>query len=154
VRSAYPLPPSVKKGSAPTREGEPFDRLPPDLQPVRLWLDVRLWEKWEPAKTGPESLLSWRREFLKEFEETDAGKAPPLGDLPVIVLSDGPAATESERQSRNGAEARLDFLSSNSVHITAAGSGHEIHLHQPDSVVQALARAVSAVRSGVPLSRP
>jgi hypothetical protein len=40
------------------------------------------------------------------------------------------------------------------VHITAAGSGHEIHLHQPDSVVQALARAVSAVRSGVPLSRP
>ncbi|MGO9275796.1 MAG: alpha/beta fold hydrolase [Terriglobia bacterium] len=154
VRSAYPLPPSVKKGPAPTREGEPFDRLPPDLQAVRLWLDVRLWERSNPAKAGPESLLSWREEFLKEFEKMDAGKRPPLGELPVIVLSSDPIATESERQSRDGAAARLDFLSSNSVHITATGSGHEIHLYQPDLVVEALARAVSAVRSRVPLSRP
>ena len=154
VRSAYPLPPSVKKRRAPTHEGEPFDRLPPDLQAVRLWLDLRLWENWDPAKAGPDSLLSWRKEFLKEFEETEASKAPPLGDLSVIVVSSGPAATESDHQSRNGAAARLDFLSSNSVHITAVGSGHEIHLYQPDLVVQSLARAVSAVRSRVPLSRP
>ncbi|OGG52264.1 MAG: hypothetical protein A3F84_09110 [Candidatus Handelsmanbacteria bacterium RIFCSPLOWO2_12_FULL_64_10] len=152
LRSAYPLPPSVK-GPAPTREGEPFDRLPPDLQAVRLWLDVRLWEKWDPAKAGPESLLSWRREFLREFEETDAGKGHPLGELPVIVLSSGPVASESERQSRKGAAARLDFLSSNSVHITATGSGHEIHLYQPDLVAQAFVRAVVAVRNQVPLSR-
>jgi len=147
VRSAFQLPPSVKKGLAPTREGEPFDRLPPDLQAVRLWLDVRLWEKSDPAKAGPESLLSWRKEFLREFEQTDAAKEPPLGDLPVVVVSSDPITTESERLSRDGAASRLDFLSSNSVHITATGSGHEIHLYQPDRVVQGLARAVSAVRS-------
>jgi hypothetical protein len=68
-------------------------------------------------------------------------------------LSDGPLASESERQSRDGAAARLDFLSSNTLHITAKNSGHEIHLFQPDLVVEALLRAVSAVRNRVPLSR-
>jgi pimeloyl-ACP methyl ester carboxylesterase len=153
LRSAFPQPASAK-GPAPTRLDEPFDRLPPDLQAVRLWLDVRLWEKWEPAKTGPESLLSWRKEFLREFEEAQSSKEYPLGKLPVIVLSSGPVATESERRSRQGAAAGLDFLSSNSVHITATGSGHEIHLYRPALVVESLMRAVWAVRNRVSLSRP
>jgi pimeloyl-ACP methyl ester carboxylesterase len=151
IRSIFPLPQSVKR-SDPTREGEPFDRLPPPLQAVRLWLDVRLWDKWDPAKTGPESTLSWRKEFLREFDETD-GKEYPLGALPVMVLSSAPIAAESERQSRTGAAARLDFLSSNSLHITAPGAGHELHLYSPDLVVQALSRAVTAVRNRVPLPR-
>jgi pimeloyl-ACP methyl ester carboxylesterase len=146
IRSTFPLPQSAR-GSSPSHEGEPFDRLSPILQAVRLWLDVRLWEKWEPTKEGPESTLSWRKEFLREFEETDAVGKYPLGKLPVMVLSSDPIASESERRSRNGAAARLDTLSSNSVHITATGSGHEIHLYQPDLVVQALVRCVSAVRS-------
>ena len=153
IRSTFPLPSSAK-GPPPSREDEPFNRLPTALQAVRLWLDLSLWEKWDPAKTGPESTLSWRKEFLKEFEETDPGREHPLGELPVIVLSSGPIATESERQSRNGAAARLDFLSSNSVHITATGSGHEIHLYQPDLVVQTLLRAVSAIRNRVPPPHP
>jgi pimeloyl-ACP methyl ester carboxylesterase len=119
LRSAFPLPPSVK-GAAPTRVGELFDRLPPALQAVRLWLNVRLWEKWEPAKAGPDSMLSWRKEFLREFEETEGGKEYSLGRLPVIVVSSGLIASESERQSRNGAAARLDFPSSNTVHMTAS----------------------------------
>jgi len=107
VRSAFPLPPAVKKEAAPNREGDPFDRLPADLQAIRLWLDMRLWEHWDRAKASPDSLLSWRKEFLLEFAETDAGRKPPLGELPVIVVSSDPSATESERQSRNGAAARL-----------------------------------------------
>ena len=152
IRSTFPLPQSAK-GPIPAHEGAPFDRLPQALQAVRLWLDVHLWEKWEPTKERPESTLSWRKEFLREFEETDAGGDRPLGTLPVIVLSSDPIASESERRSKNGAAARLDFLSSNSVHITATGSGHEIHLYQPDLVVQALLRGVSAVRRHVSLSR-
>jgi pimeloyl-ACP methyl ester carboxylesterase len=146
IRSVFPLPPSVK-GPSPTREGEPFDRLSPQLQAVRLGLDIRLWEKRDPAKAGPESLLSWRREFLREFDETDTSPKFPLGEVPVVVVSSRPVASESERQSRNGAAARLDFLSSNTMHVTATGSGHEIHLYQPDVVVQAVLRAVSAVRT-------
>lgn len=151
IRSTYPMPASAK-GPAPTRENDPFDRLPPSLQAVRLWIDVKLWQKWDPTKEDPGSILSWRKEFLKEFTETDEGMVRPLGVLPVIVLSSGPAASESERGSRNGAAARLDFLSSNTVHVTATGSGHEIHLYQPDLVVQTVVQAVSAIRSGTPVS--
>jgi pimeloyl-ACP methyl ester carboxylesterase len=143
LRSAYPLPPSITKGPAPTRLGEPFTRLPADLQPVRLWLDVRLWQNWDPSKAGPETNLSWRKEFLREFEETDVTGRFALGDLPVVVVASDPIASEAARTSRDGAAARLDFLSSNSAHITAAGSGHEIHLFQPDRVVEGVMRALA-----------
>lgn len=150
IRSVFPLA-STDKGSAPTREGEPFDRLPSDLQAVRLWLDVRAWEAREPGKAGPASMLSWRKEFLTDFDETDPAKKPALGDLPVIVISSGPPANESDRQSRDGAAARLDFLSTNTLHVTATGSGHEIQLYQPERVIEAVQRIVSGVRSHTPL---
>jgi pimeloyl-ACP methyl ester carboxylesterase len=153
LRSAYPFPASQKKDPAPTHEDDPFDRLAPDMQKVRLWLDLRLWEKSDPAKATPDSLLSWRKEFLREFDTTDPGKKPPLGDLPVVVVSSAPTATEAARQSRDGAGPRLDFLSSNTLHITAAGSGHEIHLYQPEAVAQGILKALSAVRLKIPLSQ-
>jgi len=150
VRSAFPLP-ATAKSPRPTRVGEPFDRLPGELQPVRLWLDVRLWERFDPSTASPGSMLSWRREFLREFEETD-GKRQPLGSLPVVVVSSAPVATEADRGSRDTAGARLDFLSSNSLHIEANGSGHEIHLFQPARVIEGITRAVSAVRTRSPLA--
>jgi pimeloyl-ACP methyl ester carboxylesterase len=148
IRSEFSQPSSDTKGPAPTREDDPFDKLPPDLQKVRLWLDVRLWEESDPSKAVPDDLLSWRKEFLTEFDATDAGKKPPLGVLPVVVVASDPAAPESARRSRDEAGPRLDYLSSNTVHITAAGSGHEIHLYQADRVLQGVMQAVSAVRSG------
>jgi pimeloyl-ACP methyl ester carboxylesterase len=148
IKSGFPpSSPPFDKGPAPTREEDPFDRLPPDLQKVRLSLDIRAWQNFDPAKAGPESLLSWRKEFLREFARSDAAKTPPLGNLPVVVVASDPIAPDSERKSREGAAARLDFLSSNTTHITATGSGHEIHLYQPDRVVQGIAQAVSMVRN-------
>ncbi len=147
IRSAYPLLPSVNP--KPTSEGDPYDKLPPDLQKVRLWLDVRMWEHWEKSgNRGPEGLLSWRKEFLTEFDSTDAGKQPPLGSLPVVVISSKAASPESARRSRDEAGPRLDYLSSNTLHITATGSGHEIHLCQADRVIQGILQAVRAARSG------
>jgi len=151
LHSAYPLPASARD-PAPTREEEPFDRLPSDLQKVRLQLDIRLWEKSDPSKAGPESLLSWRKEFLREFDETEPGKKPPLGSLPVIVIASEPVAPEPVRRSRGEAAPRLDYLSSNTLHITATGSGHEIHLYQPARVIDGITRAISAVRGGAPLT--
>jgi len=159
IRSGYPLPPSVKRGPAPTREGPPFDRLSPELQAVRLAFDLRRWEQWDPAKVGPESTLSWRKEFLREFDETCSGEQSPLGRLPLIVISSDPRPEPLGPEQRSGrpcprddAGRGLDLLSSNSVYVVAAGSGHEIHLFQPDVVVQALGRGVQAVRGGIPLS--
>jgi pimeloyl-ACP methyl ester carboxylesterase len=153
IRSTFPLAAS-DKGSAPTSENDPFDRLPPDLRSVRLWLDHKLWQKWEPTKETADSTLSWRREFRKEFAETDANKDRPLGVLPVVVLSSDPPAPESERHSHDEAAPRLDFLSSSTLHVIATGSGHEIHLYQPDLVAKTLVRAVLAIRNGTSLSNP
>jgi len=160
IRSWYPLPPSVTRGPAPTRVGAPFDRLSPELQAVRLAFDLRRWEQWDRAKVGPESNLSWRKEFLRELDETCSGGPSPLGRLPLIVISSDPRPEPITPEQRSGrscprddAGRDLDLLSSNSVYIVAAGSGHEIHLFQPDVVVQALTRGVQAVRTGIPLSR-
>jgi pimeloyl-ACP methyl ester carboxylesterase len=146
IRSTFPLAAS-DKGPAPNSEDDPFDRLPANLRSVRLWLDHRLWQKWEPTKETPDSTLSWRKEFLKEFEESDTSKDHVLGSLPVVVLSSEPPAPESRRRTRDEAAPRLDFLSSNTIHVTAAGSGHEIHLYKPDLVAETLGRAVSAIRN-------
>lgn len=161
IRSAYPLPPSVTRGPPPTRTGEPFDRLPPKLQAIRLGFDVRRWETWDRTKAGPQSDLSWRREFLREFEEKCSGREHPLGALPLIVLSSDakplqPDLQRSEdRQAcpRDDAADGLDLLSSNSLYLVAAGSGHEIHLYQPAVLRQTLMRAVAAVRTQIPLAR-
>jgi pimeloyl-ACP methyl ester carboxylesterase len=153
IRSTFPLAAS-DKGPAPTSEEDPFDRLPTDLRAVRLWLDYKLWQKWEPTKETADSTLSWRKEFLKEFAKTDANKGYPLGALSVVVLSSDPPAPESERHSHDEAGPRLDFLSSNTLHVTATGSGHEIHLYQSDLVAKTLVRAVLAIRNGTSLSHP
>ena len=153
IRSTFPLTES-DKGHEPTSENDPFDRLPPDLRAMRLWLDQKLWQKWEPTKEKPDSILSWRREFLKEFAETDATKDRPLGSLPVVVISSNSPASESERHTHDEAGPRLDFLSSNTIHVTAAGSGHEIHLYKPEVVTETLIMAVSAIRARTPLSHP
>ena len=152
IRSTFPLAAS-DKGPAPTSEDDPFDRLPPDLRAVRLWLDIKLWQTWEPTKEKPDSTLSWRKEFLREFAETDARKYP-LGSLPVVVISSEPAAPESELHTHDEAVPRLDFLSSNSIHVTATGSGHEIHLYKPDVVIDTLGRTVQAIRARFLLSHP
>ena len=148
IRSTYPLPATARL-PRPSRIGQPFDRLPADLQAVRLWLDVRLWESLDPTTMSPASILSWRREFLREFEETE-GNRQPLRSLPVVVISSGPVASETERASRDTAGARLDFLSSNSLHIEATGSGHEIHLFQPERVSEGILQAIQTVRSPRP----
>ena len=152
IRSTFPLAASAK-GPAPTSEGQPFDRLPPDLRDVRLWLDYKLWQKWEPTKETADSALSWRKEFREEFAESDANKYP-LGTLPVVVLASDPPAPESKRHSHDEAGPRLDFLSSNTLHVAATGSGHEIHLYKPDTVIETLVRTVQKIRTQTPLSDP
>jgi pimeloyl-ACP methyl ester carboxylesterase len=135
IRSAFPMaPPS---GNAPTREGDPFDRLPADLQAVRLQLDIQQWERARSRPPGPASMLSWRREFIREFAETESGP-PPLGSLPVVVITSDPLVADAAHRTRDGAAARLAFLSKKTKFVVAAGSGHEVHLYQPDTVRRAI----------------
>jgi hypothetical protein len=107
----------------------------------------------ETTKETAASTLSWRKEFRQEFAETDATQDHPLA-LPVVVLSSDPPSPESERHSHDQAAPRLDFLSSNTLHVSATGGGHEIHLYQPDLVAKTLVRAVLAIRNAIADSSP
>jgi hypothetical protein len=110
----------------------------------------KLWKKFDPAQASPAQNLPWRKEFLRDFAETDAGIDRPRGGLPVIVSAGNPAATEADWRAHDGAGGQSgfsEFLSSNEVHITAAGSGHEIHLYRPNTVVQAPEHGISVVRT-------
>ncbi|MBV9743554.1 MAG: hypothetical protein JO099_07310 [Acidobacteriia bacterium] len=91
--------------------------------------------------------------IYKEFDEVELGKKRPLGNLPVLVLSSEPVAGEHGDRARSGAAALLDVLSLDTVHMTATGSGHEIHLYQPAIVVDAIMQDVYAAREHVPLYR-
>jgi len=142
IRRAFPLPQPT--GPAPSREGDPFDRLPADVQATRLQFDVARWKKRQGGGEGPASMLSWRREFLREFDETESGTA--LAALPVVVISSDPIVANSATRTRDGMAARLAFLSANTTFVVAAGSGHEIHLYQPETVARAIDSMAVAIR--------
>jgi pimeloyl-ACP methyl ester carboxylesterase len=143
IRSAFPLPPP--SGPAPSRESDPFDRLPANLQSMRLQFDIQFWEGMTRRPSEPLSMLSWRKEFIREFDETESGP-PPLGALPVVVITSDPLVADPGRRTRDGAAARLAFLSTNTSFVVAKGSGHEIHLYQPDTVVEAIRKAAALLK--------
>jgi pimeloyl-ACP methyl ester carboxylesterase len=82
-------------------------------------------------------------------EQRRPGGFGTLGDLPVVVVvrgrpdMGGDAAFEQEWRE---AHRRLSQLSSNSVLIVAEGSGHTVHLEEPDVYVNAVRRVVVAAR--------
>ena len=142
IRSAFPLPPS--SGPAPSREGDPFDRLPADLQAARLQFDVQLYERFQRQRDDSASLLSWRKELLREFDETESG-TPPLGALRVAIISSDPIQPDTTG-SRDGLAARRPLFSTNTTAVVAKGSGHEIHLYQPETVVETIRQTLASLR--------
>jgi pimeloyl-ACP methyl ester carboxylesterase len=65
----------------------------------------------------------------------------PLGDLPVVVITAGtqPEDCRAEQQ-------RLTRLSTRGEQVIAAGSGHWVHLDEPEVVVDAIRRVVAMAR--------
>ena len=103
-----------------------------------------------------------RADELTSLEESfEQRRASPLslGDKPLIVLTAGafqvpPDAGIPQEQIDSFLEARSEFQadlplhSQNSERIIAEDSGHDIHLDQPDLVIDAIRRVVEAARNG------
>jgi pimeloyl-ACP methyl ester carboxylesterase len=103
-----------------------------------------------------------RADELTSLEESfEQRRASPLslGDKPLIVLTAGafqipPDAGIPQEQIDSFLEARSEFQadlplhSQNSERIIAEDSGHDIHLEQPDLVIDAIRRVVEAARNG------
>jgi len=121
----------------------PYDKLPPEIQQVRLW-----------AVTQPNYSDARRSEFDYLAEEValihiDRSKREyPLGDIPLIVLTRGKNADEGHQK----LQADLVCLSRYSKQIIAQKSGHHIQLDEPELVTDAIRQVVDATRGRAKLT--
>jgi hypothetical protein len=125
---------------APTKLGEPYDRLPKDLQTARLWA-ARKFVAEDDIYQELVAAQSWRQEFTALRRER-LGQEHPLGSLPLIALG----RKQSDWETRQRHLAELKALSSAGKLVIAKDSGHEIHLYRPDLVVEAIREVVTAAR--------
>lgn len=74
-----------------------------------------------------------------------------LGDLPLIVLTQGTMEDWPDPALWTSIQDRLATLSDDVVHVVATDAGHAIHFDVPALVAQAVEDVVEAVRSDEPL---
>jgi len=124
----------------PAKIEEPYDRLPANLQPLRLWA----WQKFFAEMDVVNDLItadSWRSEFIA-LRRRRLAKPHPLGNIPLIVLG----RNQEDNATRQKDLQSLTALSSAGKLIIAENSGHAIHLYRPELVIQSIRDVVSAAR--------
>jgi pimeloyl-ACP methyl ester carboxylesterase len=127
---------------------------------------VRVLPIESPPALPPEAVVAMRADVAAQT--VDEGESlllvPPtmrvpgafgtLGDLPVVVISRGRAAPGSapDREAEwQEEQQRLLALSTDSVHVVAADSGHNIEYFEPELIVDAIRRVHAAARDREPL---
>ncbi|HLK54010.1 MAG TPA: alpha/beta hydrolase [Candidatus Angelobacter sp.] len=130
----------VKYDMKPTID-PPFDKLPPEIQKLRLW-----------ALAKYSHFVALDNDFNAEEAETffkDHQQNPqPLGDIPLIVLSrsrdEYPARFAEQLSAEHRAQqVELAALSRHARQMIVPESGHHIQLDQPRAVVDAIREAIS-----------
>ncbi len=117
---------------APTKVSSPFDRLPENLQSARVWALAKMFSN-EDLKDAPYVGEAMREEFVA-LKKQRLQREPALGDLPLIVLARGKNTNDTKKRMQT----ELASLSRVGKLIIADQSDHEIHLYQPDVVVEAI----------------
>ena len=84
---------------------------------------------------------SWRQEFTALRRQRTREKYP-LGDLPLIVVE----RSEGNNETWHRQQVELAALSRAGKLLRAEGSGHMIHLYQPDIVARAIQEVVTAAK--------
>jgi pimeloyl-ACP methyl ester carboxylesterase len=121
---------------------EPADKLPKELQSVRLWALRKFLTDSDISQALP-SFESWREEFVALRPQSPQDH--PLGNLPLIVLAKGLDTDEQHKK----AAASLAALSTSGKLAIAERSKHEIHLYQPDLVVRSVSEILNRNQSNL-----
>lgn len=124
---------------APTRVilekvSRPYDRLPIDLQTVRLWAEQRYALETDRSQTP--YIGEGQRQQFTALRLQRLARPHPLGDLPLVVITNG----------INKQMAQLQALSASGKLLIAEDSCHEVHVCSPDLVIRGILSAVDAVR--------
>jgi pimeloyl-ACP methyl ester carboxylesterase len=140
------------KQLGPPKIEPPFDRLPLEVQQVRLWALA------QPQHYAADNDPYWGEEFTEIYAARRAHEYP-LGDIPLVVLTRGKREypdTEEGRQldeDRKRLQADLLKLSRNSKQIIAQTSGHHIQLDDPELVIEAIRQVVDSAQNHTKLAR-
>jgi pimeloyl-ACP methyl ester carboxylesterase len=122
----------------PTKIEEPYDRLPPNLQPAWLWASQKFFAEMDIIN----DLItadSWRGEFIA-LRRQRLASPHPLGSMPLIVLG------RNQDETREKDLHALASLSTAGKLVIAENSGHAIHLYRPGLVVHSIRQVLSAAR--------
>ncbi len=84
------------------------------------------------------------QELIGFASSTAGGVPPPLGELPLTVLTAGPAGREHWYPAWWEMQNELAALSRRSTHLIVEHSGHHIQLDDPASVVRAVRQLVTS----------
>lgn len=149
---AKPMPMPMRP-RPPTKVDAPFDKLPADMQKLRLWaMEKQLFQA-----------VDFRAE-LQALHDVGEPREFPLGDRPLIVLRRSLPETDNEKGwtveqeelDHKRLQAELAQLSRNSRQIFVEKSGHHIQLDQSEAVVDAVRRVVITVteKKGLGAGKP
>ena len=130
----------------------PLDRLPGDAQ--RAWRAAQGQPLYRMAWAAE---MEWSPEELARMHDERLRNRQSLGDLPLIVLARTSGGYEQglaisadslERERRHYA-ADLAALSSDGQLVFVKGSGHNIHIEEPELVIGAITRVLQRTRAHV-----
>ena len=137
--------PSSRAGIVQFRDQPPaHSALPPRL---RLKVAEQA-QRWKSRRTLSAELLSFRD------SAAEVRAAPPLGAIPLVVLSrgrqDGAMTARKAAFERLWLQLQTELAASSTVaaHLLALAAGHPIHIEQPDVVAYGIAMLVTRARGG------
>ena len=92
--------------------------------------------------------MDWSPEELSRMHEQRTHDRATLGDLPLVVISRSPESpSDSLATERAALQRDLVALSHRGTQVVAARAGHNIHLEDPDLVVQSVRKVITTVRA-------
>ena len=126
----------------------PLDRLSPEDQKMQIWAQTQ-YVYFKSAS----SEMDWSPEDVADMYKNKGKPDYMLGDMPLIVISKGKGyysgladSTELEQQ-RLEMQNELAHLSTNGKLIIDKNSGHNIHLEDPATVIQAIEEVLHAYKT-------
>jgi hypothetical protein len=139
---------AMRQQFGPPKIRPPFDKLPADIQQLRLWAMDQVSHSGSGEDLLPEEMLALHQAREKEPQ--------PLADRPLIVLiaariNSAPKGVNPEewallQREKIEQKTALAKLSLRGRAVQDSHSGHHLYLDNPDTVVTAIREVIEAAR--------
>jgi pimeloyl-ACP methyl ester carboxylesterase len=126
----------------------PLDKLPRNIQKMQIWAQSQ-----SVYKKSSSNEMNWSPEDVADMYNNKGKADYVLGDIPLIVLSrgnggySGMADSAELENERLKLQEDLTHLSTNSKHVIDKNSGHNIHLEDPATVIDAIKQVIYAYKT-------